>query len=93
MESAWTAVEFARLVRKAHRRKSPRGSQQRETDIQEALDRLKSSMRPLRRVIGTFPYGPQTEIAEGNRQEIRRASAAIQAERRKLWKMRQREAT
>lgn len=91
MESAWTAVEFARLVRKTHRRRSERGAPQREADIQEALGRLKSSMRPLRRLIGAFPYGPQTEIAEHNRLEIRHVSKAIQAERRKLWKMRKRE--
>ena len=49
---------------------------------------LKRAMRPLRSEIGRFPYGPQTDEAEANREEIREASTAIQRERRKLWKMR-----
>ena len=45
-------------------------------------------MKPLRSEIGRFPYGPQTDEAEANRERIRQASDALQRERRKLWKMR-----
>lgn len=44
-------------------------------------------MRPLRTYIGQFPVGPQTSIAEANRERIRETSRLMQAERRKLTKM------
>jgi hypothetical protein len=44
-------------------------------------------MGPLRSEIGRFAYGPQTTLAERNRQAIRDASDKLQRERRKLWKM------
>lgn len=92
LDSAAAAVEFAQSVRRIHRRKSAKGNQQREVDIQTALDRLKTAMAPLRKAAGSFPYGPQTDIAEENRQIIRDASISIQKERRRLWKMKQRSA-
>lgn len=90
VDNAWTAIEFAHSVRKVHRRKSSKGTPQREADIQTALDRLKNVMLPLRKEVGRFPYGPQTTTADANRALIREASAAIQSERRKLWKMQKR---
>jgi hypothetical protein len=84
---AESAVAFAQQVRRFHRRRTDRRSNQREADIQLALVRLKEAMAPLRTEIGRFPYGPQTDVAEENRQRIREASAIIQRERRKLWKM------
>jgi hypothetical protein len=85
---ALAAVEHAQSVRKLHRRRTDKGNKQRNQDIGIALERLQSSMRPLRREIGRFPYGPQTDTAERNRDAIRAASKAVQSERRKLWKMR-----
>ncbi len=90
LEAAQNAVEYAALVRKTHRRKTQKGHTQREADISIALARLKRAMAGIRPLIGQFPYGPQTAVAEANREQIRAASRAIQAERRKLWKMQQR---
>jgi hypothetical protein len=88
LASADAAVKYAQSVRAHHRRRTQPGSKQREADIDVALGRLKDSMRPLRTMIGRFPYGPQTDEARKNRHEIYEASDAIQRERRKLWKMR-----
>lgn len=90
IDAAYAACDYAQSVRKMHRRRSTMGSAQREQDIQIGLDRLKDAIAPIRSVIGTFPYGPQTGEAERNRVAVLEASAAIQAERRKLWKMKAR---
>jgi hypothetical protein len=87
IENADAAVAYAQQVRQFHARRTSRKSAQRTADINVALARLKEAMAPLKREIGRFPYGPQTSIAEANRQRIRDASCAIQTERRKLWKM------
>jgi type VI protein secretion system component VasF len=88
IEAADAAVAFAQQVRRFHRRRSERRAPQRVTDIDNALKRIAAAMGPLRSAIGRFPYGPQTAVAEANRQRIREASAALQRERRKLFKMR-----
>ena len=87
LTAAKQAIEHAQRVRAAHRRRSSRGTPQRERDITLALERIAKAMTPLRSMIGRFPYGPQTDEAEFNRQRIRDASQALQRERRKLWKM------
>jgi hypothetical protein len=87
LEAAEAAIQFARLVRKTHARRSHKTSSRRIEDIRIARQRLKETMRPLRTHIGQFPVGPQTGVAEANRQRIRDVSAAMQAERRKLTKM------
>ena len=92
LDAADAAVRNAQDVRRYHRRRTQRRSSQRKTDIAVALQRLKEAMAPLKSEIGKFPYGPQTTEAEKNRQLIRKASDAIQAERRKLWKMLPKEA-
>jgi len=88
LDDAEAAIKYARTVREYHRRRTEKVSPQRKTDIEVALSRLKRAMKPLKSAIGRFPYGPQTDTAEANRQAIRDASDAIQRERRKLWKMR-----
>jgi len=93
LEAANAAVVFAQQVRKHHRRRTGRTSEQRNSDIDTALQRLKDAMAPLRSEIGRFPYGPQSDAAERNRDKIRAASDALQRERRKLWKMKTKEAT
>lgn len=88
INDAASAVAYAQQVRRFHARRTAATSKQRAADIELALTRLKEAMRPLRTEIGRFPYGPQTTVAEANRQAIRDASAQIQKERRKLWKLR-----
>lgn|SRR4051812_13430409 len=90
IDSADAACAFAQQVRKFHRRRTAKNSERRESDIKSAIERVREAMAPLRSEIGRFPYGPQTSIAEGNRQRIRDASDALQRERRKLWKMQKR---
>lgn len=91
LDAAQAAVDNAQRVRSYHRRRTEKGSKQRAQDIAIAEERLKEAMKPLKSMIGRFPYGPQTEAAEQNRLEIRRVSAAVQRERRKLWKMKPKE--
>lgn len=88
LDAAGAAVIFAQQVRRMYRRRTDKNSEQRNSDIELALTRLRESMQPVRSAIGRFPYGPQTSLAEANRNKIRAASVAIQRERRKLWKMR-----
>ena len=90
IDGAASAVAHAQQVRAFHRRRTSRSSRQRESDIELALERIHEAMAPLRREIGRFPYGPQTDLAEHNREVIREASDALQRERRKLWKMKPR---
>lgn len=87
MDEAALAVLNAQDVRSYHRKRSDKTDRQRRHDLTLALKRVKAAMRPLRSEIGKFPYGPQTDMARENRQKIRDASAALQRERRKLWKM------
>jgi aminoglycoside phosphotransferase family enzyme len=87
-DNAEAAVALAQQVRRFHRRRSNRYSQHRAADIDHALNRLREAMAPLRSESGRFHYGPQTDAAEAKRQRVREASAALQRERRKLWKMR-----
>lgn len=88
IDAAESAVVFAAQTRRYHRRRTRKESEQRAQDIERALDRIREAMRPLRREIGRFTYGAQTAQADRNRDRIRQLSAALQAERRKLWKMR-----
>ena len=87
IEAAESAIRNALLVRQHHRRRTERGDQQREADIGLALERLRESMKPLRRAIGQFPYEPQTEAVLEQQEEVRDLSRCIQAQRRRLWKM------
>ena len=87
IDAAEAAVLFARAVRRQHRRRTARNQDRRVKDIEAALARLREAMKPLKSEIGRFPYGPQTTIAEKNRDRIREASASLQVERRKLHKM------
>lgn len=89
IEAADAAVAFAAQVRRYHRRRTDPRSEQRRDDIARARERLREAMKPLKSEIGRFAYGPQTTLAEANRQAILKASDAIQRERRKLWKMQQ----
>lgn len=87
IENAEAAIQFARLVRKTHARRTQKNSPRRAADIEIARARLKEAMTPLRSEIGRFARGPQTVVAEEHRALIRATSRAIQSERRKLTKM------
>jgi hypothetical protein len=91
LDAAQAAVMNAQRVREFHRRRTEKTSKQRLQDIDLALTRLREAMKPLKSMLGTFQYGPATQAAELNREAVREASAAIQRERRKLWKMRPKE--
>jgi hypothetical protein len=87
LDTARAAVRNAVNVRNHHKRRTRKGDEQREKDIALALERLKDSMKPLRRAIAQFPYDVQTDAAEEKRGVVRALSADIQAQRRRLWKM------
>ena len=88
LERADAAVVYAQQVRRWHRRRK-KPSATRNADLQRARDRITEAIAPIRSEIGRFPYGPDTDIAERNRQSIRDASQSLQVERRKLTKMMQ----
>jgi hypothetical protein len=90
LEAAEAAAENARRVRAFHRRRTDKRSKQRAQDIEIALGRIKDAMKPLRTFLGRFSYGPQTQAAHANYDKVSTASHALQAERRKLWKMQNR---
>lgn len=85
IKTATSAVKHAQGVRAMHGRNSKRGTPQREADLSIAVERLREAMRPIRRRAGRSPYTRGSEGAES----LRAASEAIQRERRKLWKMKQ----
>lgn len=88
LKAAFAAVRHARDVRKFHARRTQKGSMQREVDLDEAMERLKTAMKPLRSYLGSVPYRQQSYNARQITENVAEASQAIQAERRKLWKMR-----
>lgn len=83
VEESARAIEYARGIRTNHAKRNKRGSRQREIDIQLGLERLAAAMKPIRRTIARLPY----EKAQFDVEELRGTSKALQAERRKLWKM------
>ena len=87
LKAAERAVEFAQQVRASHRRRTDKKSPQRAEDIGTALKMLKEAMKPLRSRIGRFASEPLTVGLQERRAPIYAASLALQAERRKLWKM------
>ncbi len=87
IDDAEAAIAFAQQVRAYHRRRTATDSERRLYDIALARERLRDAMKPLRSEIGRFHFGPQTTIAERNRDVIRDVSQRIGAERRKLTKM------
>ena len=85
--NAEAAIKNAQRVRATHRRRTTVGSSAREDDLAIGLERLAQAMKPIRSEIARFPYGPQTDTAEANREKLRNLSKQIQGERRRLWKM------
>lgn len=89
LKQAARAIQFAQEVRSYHRRRTERGSRQRAADLLEAQKRLRDAMKPLRSYLGRAPYGPQTHTAQREIARVRKASKALQGERRRIWKMQQ----
>lgn len=87
LKEARAAIRHAQDTRQFHRRRSDRGSKQREQDIAEAIRRLKAAMVPLRSFRGSAPYKPQTRSHFELVERVEQASRSLQSERRKLWKM------
>lgn len=87
----WAAVRYAQEVREYHRRSTKKGNPSREQDIKVALSKLKRAMRPLRSLRARSMYAPlKYAISDADKEKIAECSEAIQAERRKLWKMQRR---
>lgn len=87
LREADLAVKHAQEVRVYHRKRSARDDPQRRSDLQMALTRVKAAMEPLRSEIGKFPTQHGTAVILARQERIRKASLALQRERRKLWKM------
>lgn len=87
LAEAEAAVKHALRVRRTHARRTEKGSKQRVRDVTMAIQRLHEAMKPLRSEIGRYAHGPQTEDRRKAHERYRAASAAIQGQRRKLWKM------
>lgn len=87
LKEARAAVRHAQDTRTAHRRRTGRGSKQREADITESIRRLKAAMVPLRSFRGSAPFKTQTAAHGSLVERVEQASRSLQSERRKLWKM------
>ena len=85
--NAEAAIKHAQSVRRLHRRTTDRANRARQNDIKVALQRLKSTMSPIRRYLSSCYYGPQTAVTMLRKDQISQLSKAMQAERRKLFKM------
>jgi len=90
-QTAQAAAAYASDVRSMHRKRSERGSRQREADIAIALSRLRAAMRPIRSELARAPYGKAEGASPLQAMSLSDASQLIQRERRKLWKMQKRE--
>lgn len=82
------AVSNAQDVRAFHRKRTHKGHQQRETDIKHALQRIQTAMKPIRSELGRVRYRGQSSERLAEALLLKAASARLQTERRKLWKLR-----
>jgi uncharacterized membrane protein YccC len=87
LDEARKAAEFARNTRAYHKWRTEPGSRQRHTDCSIAVARLRRAMVPLRSYLGAAPFGPQTPEVLAMIERTKEASALLQRERRKLWKL------
>ena len=90
VENALAAAAHAESVRHLHRRRTRRGDPQREQDIKLALERIATAMKPVRSYLCAYPYRPATTTIAQVHRRVWAASQALQAERRRLWKMQER---
>lgn len=97
LHTARLAASHARDVRAAYRKRVDRDDRQRQVDIQNALNRLKRAMEPIRSELARIPYklrenelAKAQEVLRRERAILLTASDGLQRERRKLWKMQKR---
>lgn len=88
LKKAAVAVRHAQDVRKNHARLTIKGSKQREDDLEIAAERVREAMKPIRSHLGRAPSDRSTDNREEILERVREASAALQKERRRIWKMR-----
>lgn len=89
LKNADDAITYAQDVRAFHRRRTKKGVRQRETDLKHAVARVQRAMKPIRASLGRARHLPQTYEKARRVDELKAKSQLLQAERRKLWKMRQ----
>lgn len=87
LKEAFAACRHAETTRTFHARRSEKGSKQRHEDLHAARERLRLAMVPLRSYLGRMQYKSSTASMLELSNRVRMASGAIQAERRKIWKM------
>lgn len=83
-----SAVKHAQDVRAFHRKRTRPGERHRSVDVRNALKRLRDAMAPIRSALGRAPYDKLNATTRKRHDELRAVSQLIQAERRKLWKLR-----
>jgi hypothetical protein len=87
LKEAHAACRHAQDMRGFYARRSERTAKQRQDDLHAARERVRLAMTPLRSFLG----GAARRVGSRNNVEledrVRSASAALQSERRKLWKM------
>jgi hypothetical protein len=88
LRDADVAIENAQQVRAFHRKRTKKDSNQRQTDIRHASSRVQRAMKPIRTSLGRARHLPQSQEHLAAVDELKAASARLQAERRKLWKLR-----
>lgn len=87
LRAARAAVAHARDVRAYHRRKTDKTNPQRIQDLANAREQVARAMIPLRSYLGKAAYFPPSQSREELTTRVKKASHALQSERRKLWKM------
>lgn len=87
LKAARAAIRLAEDARALHRKRTYRGSQQREADLSQATDRVKKAMLPIRSFLGRAPYMQPSAAHDELVERAREASKQLQKERRKCWKM------
>jgi hypothetical protein len=88
IQFAEAAITLAQDTRQYHRKRSRVGAAQRHTDIDHANGQLRAAMKPIRSALGRTPYDPINATTRARHEELRAISRRLQAERRKLWKLR-----
>lgn len=88
LERGEKAIAQAQDVRSYHRKRTRIGHPQRNTDILHAMQKVQAAMRPIRSALGRAPYQPLNETSRSETDELKAMSKRVQAERRKLWKLR-----
>lgn len=87
LKEAHAACRHSEDIRGFYARRSERESKQRQDDLHMARERVRLAMIPLRSYLGAEAARSGTRRNVELYERVRKASKALQAERRKLWKM------